>query len=191
MVIGIDPGKTGAIVALDEAGKILWKHVTPVIGKEINWVKFASYLQAEYLLDLEDRATVYLEHVHAIYGASANNTFSFGGSFEGVKAQCAAFQIPIILIAPKKWQAVMWQGVPEYRKPPKKLTKKELEKKAAGQTVRVPKSKGAVDTKLMSKIAASRLFPGADLTATDKCEVPHDGIVDALLIAEYGRRSHS
>ena len=188
MIIGIDPGKTGAIVALDITGIVLWKHVTPVIGKEIDWVTFSNYLR-----DLHKEGTgvvVYLEHVHAMHGVAAGTTFTFGGCFEGVKALCAALNIPIVLVAPKLWQKTMWQGVPEHRKPPKKLTKKELERKAEGKKVRTPKAIGSVDTKLMSRIAATRLFPNADFRKNNNCEVPHDGIVDAVLIAEYGRRIH-
>lgn len=35
---------------------------------------------------------------------------------------------------------------------------------------------------------AKRLFPGLDLRRTDKCKKPHDGICEALLMAEYARR---
>ena len=36
---------------------------------------------------------------------------------------------------------------------------------------------------------AQRLFPGIDLRRTPKCQKPHDGICEALLMAEYGRRT--
>ena len=35
---------------------------------------------------------------------------------------------------------------------------------------------------------AKRLFPKTDLRRTPKCKGPHDGICEALLMAEYGRR---
>lgn len=35
---------------------------------------------------------------------------------------------------------------------------------------------------------AKRLFPNIDLRRTPKCKGPHDGICEALLMAEYGRR---
>ena len=35
---------------------------------------------------------------------------------------------------------------------------------------------------------AKRLFPGVDLRRTPKCTKPHDGICEALLMAEYARR---
>ena len=38
---------------------------------------------------------------------------------------------------------------------------------------------------------AKRLFPGVDLRRTPKCQKPHDGICEALLMAEYARRLRS
>ena len=35
---------------------------------------------------------------------------------------------------------------------------------------------------------AKRLFPGVDLRRTPKCTKPHDGICEALLMAEYAKR---
>jgi crossover junction endodeoxyribonuclease RuvC len=37
-------------------------------------------------------------------------------------------------------------------------------------------------------LVASRLFPGTDWRASPRCKKAHDGMVDAALIAEYGRR---
>ena len=36
-----------------------------------------------------------------------------------------------------------------------------------------------------------RLFPGVNLKATDRCRKDHDGLAEALLIAEYGRRHYN
>lgn len=36
-----------------------------------------------------------------------------------------------------------------------------------------------------------RLFPSVNLKATDRCKKDHDGIAEALLIAEYGRRHYN
>ena len=35
-----------------------------------------------------------------------------------------------------------------------------------------------------------RLFPSVNLKATDRCKKDHDGMAEALLIAEYGRRHY-
>lgn len=39
-----------------------------------------------------------------------------------------------------------------------------------------------------AKEVAKRLFPMVDLRRTPKCKGPHDGICEALLMAEYARR---
>ena len=36
-----------------------------------------------------------------------------------------------------------------------------------------------------------RLFPNVNLKATDRCRKDHDGLAEALLIAEYGRRHYN
>lgn len=37
---------------------------------------------------------------------------------------------------------------------------------------------------------AQRLFPDVDLRRTPQCRKPHDGVAEALLMAEYARRTH-
>jgi len=45
------------------------------------------------------------------------------------------------------------------------------------------------DPKVKAKIAVSRIFPHLDLIP-EGCRTPHKGLIDALLIAEYGRRDY-
>jgi hypothetical protein len=47
---------------------------------------------------------------------------------------------------------------------------------------------GSANTKQAALAVAQRLFPGVDLRATERCRTPHQGVVDALLMAEFGRR---
>lgn len=44
------------------------------------------------------------------------------------------------------------------------------------------------DTKTRARMVAGRLFPGLDLRASERSRNAHEGIVDALLLAEFGRR---
>jgi hypothetical protein len=44
------------------------------------------------------------------------------------------------------------------------------------------------DTKAKSVWLARRLFPSCSLLATPRSRKPHDGLADALLLAEWGRR---
>lgn len=49
----------------------------------------------------------------------------------------------------------------------------------------IPKS---TDTKGAAATRAAQLFPGVDFRASARCRKPHDGMVDAALIAAYGVR---
>jgi hypothetical protein len=167
--VGIDPGKAGAIVALivQDDGVKIERFVTPILpDDEIDVYTFLTILgnlKTKYNIE---HACV--EKVHGLYGASAASTFSFGESF-GI-ARTAVAGLSNTLVPPKTWQKEMWAGVDVIKK----------------------KGKTSTDTKAMSLVAASRLFPTLDLRDPNKpkARTPHDGIVDALLIAEYCRRSH-
>lgn len=50
----------------------------------------------------------------------------------------------------------------------------------------IPGHKG--DTKPRALELARRLWPEEKWLATPRCKTPHDGMIDAALIAEYGRR---
>ena len=49
---------------------------------------------------------------------------------------------------------------------------------------------GPGETKSASITVAKRLFGGVSLKRTAKCRKDCDGMADALLLAEYGRRIH-
>jgi hypothetical protein len=165
-IIGIDPGKDGGIVVLNERGEIIEQQVMPLIADtELDVIAIKNII-----VDNEP-CTAFIEDVHAIYGAAAGSTFTFGGIVHSLNTIVKLLKIRHIRVQPKAWQAMVYQGVAEIRKPSK-----------SGK-------KGKVDTKAMSEIAAKRLYPAADLRKNDKCRVVHDGIVDALLIAHYGHRT--
>ena len=47
---------------------------------------------------------------------------------------------------------------------------------------------GLTSDKAASAEVCRKLFPDVDLLATPKCKKPHDGMAEALLMAEYARR---
>jgi len=170
-IVGIDPGKNGAITVLTLDGNIFLKKVMPSIGKEFDSLEFSNFIY-EYK---DEIYCAYIEHVHSLFGVSSKATFSFGkicGFIEGI---ISAYKIPYVLVQPKKWQLEMFEGILEHRKP-SKLNKK-------GKLI-----KGKIDTKIMSALACKRLFPKENFTATERSKKIHDGITDSILIAEYGRR---
>ena len=162
--IGIDPGKNGYICAYEETDTGSWfvHYPTPLINTGVDMHLFRAIING-FTRDYDVHCVI--EDVHAIFGSSAKSTFNFGwivGLTEGIVSSAG---IPYTKVTPKEWQKEMWQGIP-------------LQKKPNGRT----------DTKAMSLLAAKRLFPNEDLTATERSVKPHDGKVDALLLAEYCRR---
>ena len=159
--IGLDPGAKGGIcIDIDNARSIF---IMPQTSKKV----LDTHGLMEIIGNLPECDDVHavIEDVHSISGASASSNFNFGfncGFLEGV---LSTLQIPYTKVSPKTWQKEMWMGVPN-----------------------IEDSKGKKDTKGMSLIAAKRLFPKEIFLASQRCKVPHDGMVDAALICEYCKR---
>lgn len=172
--IGIDPGIDGAIVVINNDKCYL--HNIPKIKNKLDVHKL-NIIFNEYL---EKNSYVFIEDVHAIFGSSAKSTFNFGWICGIKEAMIVSKNIPFIKVRPKIWQKEIFQGISEIRKPSKKDKNGKI-------------IKGKLDTKAMALMAYKRLFPGLDLYITErgnKSKNAHPGLVDALLIAEYGRRKY-
>lgn len=165
--IGIDPGKSSFITTISSKGEVIFDQV-PMIGKEID-VKALSGIFKEISFGY-DEINCTIEDVHAIFGAGASSTFEFGRITGLLEALLVANDIPFVKTQPKSWQKEMWEGIPNQKK--------------ASSTGRTQVN----DTKLMSLMAAQRLFPNIDLRATERCKKPDHNKVDSLLIAEFCKR---
>ena len=169
--IGIDPGMSGAIAIL-EPNKPPVLMVMPILAKvELDVDKIGGIVYNR------NNVHVVIEDVHSVYGSSAAAMFSFGFGCGSLFTILKLARVSFTKVPPKTWQKEMWQGV----KPVMINTGK---KNKDGS----PKYK--IDTKATSLLAATRLFPNTDFRASDKCKKPHDGIIDSLLMAEFGRRKN-
>ena len=107
IIIGVDPGISGAICVLKN-GKIeeLYDMPTMIDGKknkrQVNGAEITNILQKE-LLDEED-AKVVIEQVSAMPGQGVTSMFNFGQSFGVLKGICAALKIPVYFIRPLQWK---------------------------------------------------------------------------------------
>ncbi len=193
LYLGIDPGKSGGIVALKPDGTVVDKFIMPILGDNLDVAKMYDLFKA-----LHDRyhITVILEDVHSIFGMSAATNWTFGYVCGAIEAVVLCLKLKMVKVAPKTWQKEIWINSDKVYKPKK------------------PEQKNpSIDTKPTSICAAARLFPREDLrgeiiikyyadsAANRKAgkankeipsakKEPHDGIVDALLMAEYGRRKN-
>jgi len=170
--IGIDPGKNGGIAIIRNDSIRVF--AMPTDSGELD-------VQAITKIFLDEKESgepvcCYLEDVHSIFGMSAGSNFQFGRVLGIIEGVLGATGIVYAKVTPKVWQKEIWSCVTPIANPTGKLLKSGL-----------PHVK--IDTKGTSLMAAQKLFPDVNLLATTRSKIPHDGIVDALLIAEYCRRN--
>lgn len=173
--IGIDPGKAGALAEIDEAGLVRSVVAIPLVspgGKgrdEYDLHTIATVLKVlrEHSPDGQVFATVEKSQPlppagFGKGGVRAGGSFAnFGrGVARGWEWMLVGLGIGYQLVGPRTWQRLMHAGTPD------------------------------TDTKVRSIMAAHRLFPAVDLRRTQRSRNDDDGLAEALLLAEYGRRTH-
>lgn len=176
-VAGADPGKHGAVVLLSvkyNPARIAKDDIIMIPVKATDGKLDVSYLW-NALYPYKDRIDLYMqEDVHALFGSSAKGTFEFGdanGSLRTVlqllgelRSDC---RVRLLTANPKIWQKKAWK--PEHIRFQDEVDTLGRKKK---------------DTKATSLAAAKDLFPGVSFVPR-RAKLPHDGLVDAALIAYY------
>lgn len=211
--IGIDIGGKGAIAFFVD-GKLTSYYAFPRTEERPDIRAFVNLILS--VVNSDDDVHVAMEDLHSIYGAGAHSNFQFGWINGVTEAVCTTLGLPYTKIGPKKWQKEMWQGIRPVEvkfksklneNPEPLLPQPQPQPSVAsgdfnmdsflngdsGLANAIPanpvkKQKVKVDTKATSLLAAKRLFPNETFLATARSKVPHDGIVDAVLIGEYCKR---
>lgn len=171
--IGFDIGKSGGIYVLAN-GKPAFKHRMPLIGREID-------IMALYKIIFKFKgkdAHVIFENIKGLFGIGKTAAMDLSVQRGIIEAICVGAKLPYTIIGPKKWQNEMFKDAKVQYKTSTRKDPNTGEKK----------SKKAIDTKATALLVAKRLFPQEDFLATERSKKPHDGLVDACLLAEYGRR---
>lgn len=145
---GIDPGVTGAIVILNEAGGLEEAIVMP---NEADLVKVAKTLRNAFVT-IEDPSPNPAWGVASAWGFARHIGY-LQGTFPWA-----------VRVRPQAWQKDVWM--------------KEL---VEGK--KCPKEK--------SHVMAKTIWPLVDWRATARSRNPHDGLVDAALIAYWGLKHGS
>lgn len=165
----MDAGLDGAAVLIDSGGAIVDKFIMPTIKVKTKRIldlrELSKWVYSKGMgADFREPEIkmCYLESVHSLPGNGSVSSFKFGYVFGATEMCLAAHSIPYTLVTPKTWQKKYHQGMSK-----------------------------DIDPKKRSILAFNRLYPGVDLRASDRCKLPHSGLVDALLIAEYGRLHNS
>lgn len=161
--IGVDLGLKGSIVIMENK-KIIEKHMMPVTASELNYIEVARILSKYRRLDTH----VVMEKFGGFFGYSKSSAVSLGTHSGAVRAICNILKIPYTCVMPTTWQKEVWQGTTIIYKKVQGVKRK--------------------DTKKISAITAARLFPSDNFIPSKRHRVPSDGMIDAALLAEYGRR---
>lgn len=155
IIIGVDPGKKGALVSVDTIRKraASYRLVFDKLGdievrSLVNWV--CSRLPDLILLE-----TPTVSANDKQWGKSV--VFSFGDSLGQVKVALRMSGRPIRYIKPTQWQKEIFEGI----------------------TAKIPPKDKAL-------IAYKQFYPGEPIPMAPRQKKPHDGEIDALLVATYG-----
>lgn len=105
-VLGIDPGKTGAI-ALVEDKKVVWVEKCPVIKPKKGKPMYDERSMAMLIAKAGAIDRIVLEKVHAMPGQGVVSMFTFGEGFGIWKGICAVTPVSYILVAPQTWKKKM------------------------------------------------------------------------------------
>ena len=110
----------------------------------------------------EHRPSVcYLEKAQCMPRQGISSAFNYGRHFGEIIGVLTALKIPIIFVTPGKWTKSVHAGI------------------------------RGTSAKEKSKKAAFKLLPHLNFLATERSKVPHDGLIDAALIAEFARREQN
>jgi hypothetical protein len=159
MYIGIDNGKKGALVSIDDDGSLIETLVMPILNKEYDILEIMQFfLRNEKKAEkLHQNCVAVLEKCHTMplngHKANFTNGFQYGVMQTLLKTLC----IPFVIVGASTWQKVMFKGM----------------------TVK--------DTKSASIDWCLNRFPKHQWKGSDRCTTYHDGLTDACLLAMYGR----
>lgn len=110
LYLGVDPGATGALGALNQVGEVVGCYDCPPepaqIGEIVRQVKQLGRI-----------AIAVVEHVHSMPKQGVASSFKFGANFGAWRGALGALGVPVVLIAPRKWQLAVLDS--EARRRPK------------------------------------------------------------------------
>jgi hypothetical protein len=147
-------------------GKLMQSSIMPTVpngkGRKIDLHTLAATIKE--ISRHPDQYTFIVENPGA-HAPSAAGLRSMTYSFAAVETLLAAHQLKYHVVLSQKWQKVFWSK-------PKMPKGQKFNTKAAALNI------------------VNQIFPGEKWLKSDRCTKPHDGMIDAALLAEYGRRQN-
>lgn len=159
--VGIDNGLSGGVAAIDGDGRIVSLSEMPKTPNGKGFELDVDGLRILLSKYLPSTVAIELPTKHSPGVLALCSTWCCYGGIRAVLAMEGVRTHEIT--SPLTWQKLFW-------------TKPKM-----------PKGR-KFDTKAAALKVAKQLWPHQDWRKNDRCKVPHDGLVDAALIAEYARR---
>jgi crossover junction endodeoxyribonuclease RuvC len=108
VVLGVDPGASGALALLDSYGEILWINDMPVTGKALSPILLADIIGDAATGNGDVIAVV--EQVHAMPKQGVSSSFNFGQSYGIVLGVLGGLQVRTEHVSPQRWKRDMRLG---------------------------------------------------------------------------------
>ena len=170
---GIDPGVNGAFAIIDIDGGRIYGTPMPTFWrvlksgkrrKQYDYIAIRKFLEvhkgAEVTIEEQFPMPMIFKKANGVeQRQGATSVFSTGYGFGVLMGILSCLDLKTQLVHPKTWQAAFF-------------------KREEGKT-----------TKEQALEVVKELYPDVNLYSSERSTVPHTGIVDAILLAEYGRRS--
>lgn len=103
IILAVDPGKSGAIAAIDRDGNLHDTWDMPVVDKRIS-----APLLADILVPLQPVTDVLVcEDVHAMPGQGVTSMFTFGRGLGVVEGVALGAGIPVRWVSPARWKRAL------------------------------------------------------------------------------------
>jgi len=156
-ILGVDPGREGALVVLNGLFEVVDKFTMPLDAKTKaihlgRLFEIVSAMRYTY-------STCYIEKTKGFRRDSSGRAFTFGYNTGVIHMALAANGNPVVMVEPKVWQMAVHPMIGV---------------------------RGGIHAKERTLRCCRKRWPGMDWRKTPKCKKFHDGLMDAALIAYYG-----
>jgi crossover junction endodeoxyribonuclease RuvC len=98
LIVGVDPGATGAIAALNLDGQLAWTIDMPHTSGTVQPALIAHQLTNQLVVE------AWVEHVHAMPRQGVASSFKFGMAYGTVLGVLGTMRIPVRHVTPAKWK---------------------------------------------------------------------------------------
>jgi hypothetical protein len=169
VVVGIDPGKNGALAILDHKSNIIQAVLMPInkvkvikkgktrVQREIDLLKVKSILLS-YKVE-----TVVIEKQHIYPGQGNKSNETTMKQYGNLIGLLVGLDIRYVEVEASEWQA--------------KYKEIEVDPEVDLMSIK--------QTKKKSISAVKKLYPGFSLLSSKRCRVPSDALSDSILIARH------